>query len=61
MKDETFHKLGILAWYSRNEIDECIDFVKVGNDFIAENSAHRKNMVGTYFTKDNFVPKQFQM
>ena len=57
MKDETFHKLGILAWYDKNELDEIIDLVKIGNEFIADNSAHRKNMFGTHFTKDEFAPK----
>ena len=26
MKEETFHKLGILAWYDREDIDGIIDF-----------------------------------
>lgn len=27
MKDETFHKFGILAWYEREDLDGIIDFV----------------------------------
>jgi hypothetical protein len=61
MKDETFHKLGILAWYDKEDIDGIIDFVRIGNDFIADSAEHRKKMYGTKFTMDDFQPRQFDV
>jgi hypothetical protein len=35
MRDDTFHSLGLLAWYNDEELnDDKIDFVKIGNAFI---------------------------
>ena len=51
--DETFDDLELLDWYS-NLIDDIIDTVKIGNEFI-EMREGSKVIYGARFTEANFI------
>lgn len=55
--NDTFYRLGIIAWYDEEEINFILDFVRIVNDFI--NSNHRKGIYGLNFSEKDFIPKQF--
>ena len=57
MLNDTFYRLGIIAWYDEKEINSILDFVRIGNDFIK--NEHRKGIYGLKFAKEDFIPKQF--
>ena len=52
MDDKTFDDLGLLAWYS-DTIDDIINPVKIGNEFIEERKG-RKQIYGAQFTEADF-------
>ena len=52
MDDKTFDDLGLLTWYS-DTIDDIINPVKIGNEFIEERKG-RKQIYGAQFTEADF-------
>ena len=53
------HSLGLLAWYNDEELNDIIDFVKIGNAFIENDNKECKLKYGTKFTEDDFINEQF--
>ena len=53
MDDKIFDDLGLLAWYS-DTIDNSINQVKIGNEFIEERKV-RKQIYGAQFTEADFI------
>ena len=57
MDDSMFDDLGLLAWY-KDDLDEMLDLVKVGNEYIRDcrDNTRSKNY-GIKFTKEDFITK----